>query len=53
MSLKLSQKNYQKFFGLQKTATVDNYGGGGGGGGGGVQWTPTLSFPQQRTFQEK
>ena len=24
---KLNQKNFSKFFGLQKTTTVDNYGG--------------------------
>ena len=28
---KLSQKNYLKFFGLQKITTVDNYGGGSNG----------------------
>ena len=26
---KLSQKNYLKFFGLQKTTTVEDYAGGG------------------------
>ena len=30
---KLSQKKYLKFFVLQKTTTVDNYGTGGGGNG--------------------
>ena len=39
---KLSQKNYLKFFDLQKTTTENNYEG--------VEWTPTPSFPQQRTF---
>ena len=40
---KLSQKNYLKFFGLQKITTAEDYAGR-------VQWIPTLSFPEQKTF---
>ena len=44
---KLSQKNYLKFFGLQKTTTVDNYGGKGG------PMDPNPLFPQTEAISGK